>query len=332
MRRLALAIALLAACGDDDSGGGDIPITGLEAAVVNAYCNIYASCGLIDDAETCRSIYTDVQVDPSLVAAVEAGKVIYHPDKARECLNGLSGTCDRNTFNRNNNADACDQTFEGTVGADGQCAINEECISRQCDVPSCPDACCQGTCVGSTPAPRPRVGESCAMTSSCIDSYCNTTTLVCEAYLADGAACTSSSACLNGSCTNQMCTAYPGPGEACGTTTSTQCDDLGYICSTTTMTCVAYALGGDPCTADRDCSPIYLCGTGGTCQLRPRLGEACGTTQSNSTCIDRSYCEPTTMMCTAPKADGASCTTDRECASNNCDNTTNMCSTPPICI
>ncbi|HEX5063416.1 MAG TPA: hypothetical protein VFV99_28765 [Kofleriaceae bacterium] len=326
-----MAIALLAACGDDDSGGGDIPISGLEGAVINAYCNIYVSCGLLDDAATCKQIYTDIEIDPSLVAAVEAGKVIYHPDKARECINGLSSTCDRNTFNRNDNAEACDQTFEGTVGANGQCAMNEECISQQCDVPSCPDACCQGTCFGDMPPTRPHIGESCGTTGSCVASYCNTTTLICEPYLADGAACTSASQCLNGSCTNQMCVGYPGTGEPCGGTASTLCANLGDVCNTTSMTCVAYALGGDSCTADRDCSPIYSCGTAGTCQLKPRFGEAC-VPQTSNDCIDRSYCDPTTNLCTAPKADGGSCTTDRECASNNCDNTTTTCSTLPICI
>lgn len=332
MRRLVLALVLLAACGDDDSGG-DIPITGLENAVVGAYCSIYVNCGLVDDAATCRMLYTDIELDPSLIAAVQAGKVIYHPDKARECLNGLSSTCDRSTFNRNDNSEACDQTFEGTVGANGQCAMNEECISSQCDVPACPDACCQGTCIGDTPETRPHVGEACGQGGSCVASYCNSTTLVCEPYLADGMPCTTGGSCLNGACINQLCAAYPAAGESCGGTTGTSlCADLGYQCSTTTMTCVAYGLTGDPCTAARDCSPIYQCGTSGTCELGPTLGDPCSDTQSPGNCIDHSYCEPTTFTCTAPKADGAMCVEDRECASNNCDNTTTMCTTPAICI
>jgi hypothetical protein len=332
MRRLALAIALVtAACGDDGGGGGPIPIDDLENAVINASCNLYVSCGLIDDAATCRSIFTNAELDASLLAAVDAGKVIYHPDKARECLNGISGSCDRNFANNSAQA-ACDATFEGTVGAGGQCAMNEECKSRECDVPACPDACCQGTCVGDAPVSSP-IGGPCESSSQCADGYCDfaSATPTCAAYKPTGAACTSSNQCATGGCVNMVCTALPGPGEPCSTALGgANCADLGYTCSTSTMTCVAYGLTGDPCTTARDCSPLYLCGSGGACQLRPRLGEPCDPQASG--CIDRSYCEPTTSVCTAPKPDNAACTDDQECASDNCDTTTSTCTTPPICI
>src|SRR5690242_20438863 len=106
MRKLALVALFVAACGDD--GGGPIPIDGLESAAIGAYCNLYVRCGLIDDAATCRTLNLDVQIDPDLIAAVDAGKVIYHPDLARECLNGLSGSCNRATFSRNDNGEACE--------------------------------------------------------------------------------------------------------------------------------------------------------------------------------------------------------------------------------
>jgi hypothetical protein len=329
MRRLVLAIVLLGACSDDE--GGPIDIDDLQTEVINTYCNLYVRCGLIDDLATCRTIYTDLEIDKDLVAAVDAGKVHYDPDKARECLASVSGSCERNQVNLGENNAACDETFSGTVGAGGQCAIDEECLSQNCDVPSCPDACCQGTCVGDAPTPRPKVGESCAMTFSCSDSFCDTTTMICTAYRALGEACTTTSQCAQGSCTNSVCTAYPGEGEPCNATSTTSaCSEVGLICSQTSNTCVAVGLTGDPCTTSRDCSPIYMCGAAGTCQLRPRLGEACS--QATGSCIDHSYCEPTTMTCTAPKADGQPCGSDRECTSNNCDQTTTTCTTPPICI
>ncbi|HEY5922107.1 MAG TPA: hypothetical protein VIV11_10575, partial [Kofleriaceae bacterium] len=148
MRRLALVIAVLAACGDDDSGGGSIPIEDLDGALMNAFCNLYVACGLIDDTATCRSLDIDLATDPNVIAAVQAGKVIYHGDNARACLATLAGTsCDRNALDRGD-PEACDLMFEGTVAANGQCALDEECLSQQCDVLSCPDACCQGTCFG----------------------------------------------------------------------------------------------------------------------------------------------------------------------------------------
>lgn len=285
---------------------------------------------MIEDQATCRSLYTDIDVDADLLAAVEAGKVIYHPDKARECLNGLAGTCKRNGLVDTDDNPACDETFEGTVAAGGQCAMDEEWISKNCDLPGCTEACCQGTCVGDTPPVRPPLGEACGTsTGRCVNSYCDTTTMTCTALLAAGAQCTSSSQCTTGLCASQVCTELPGPGEPCGPSIGFGlCDELGYTCSMTTMTCVAYGLSGDPCTSESDCSPVYACGATGTCELGPRLGEACPAGE----CIDRSYCEPATMTCTAPKADGMPCDENRQCASDNCDPMTATCTTPPICI
>jgi hypothetical protein len=287
-------------------------------------------CGLIDDAATCRSIDPDADIDADLLAAVEAGKVIYHPDKARQCLNGIGATCDANAFTDNAAQAACEATFEGTVAAGGQCAMNEECRSRDCDIPACPDACCQGTCVGDTPVRSP-VGGTCESSSQCIDSYCDFQTSTCAAYKPTGAACTSSSQCAIGGCVDSICIELPGPGEACSPNLGgANCGDLGYTCSTTSMTCVPYGLTGDPCATSRECSPLYLCGPAATCALRPRLNETCDPAASG--CIDSSYCEPTTSVCTTPKPDNSPCMDDNECTSDNCDFDLNICTTPPICI
>lgn len=330
MRRLAF-IAMLAACGGD--GGGPIDIDELEPAVVNAICNLYVNCGLVEDQATCKSLYTDVEVDEDLIAAVKAGKVIYHPDKARECLNSVWGSCERNTL-EGEQSPACDETFEGTVAAGGGCAMDEECISQNCEVPGCTEACCQGTCVGDAPPVRPRAGETCDPDGiDCTESFCDVTTMICTAYRATGQPCESSSECASGVCSNQMCTALPGPNEACSSSIGFGlCNELGYHCSATTMTCVAYGLTGDPCTTDADCSPVYQCGANGTCELGPTLGEPCGTGPGESECVDRSYCEETTMTCTAPIADGGLCGSDSQCASGNCDFMTNTCVTQPVCI
>lgn len=335
MRRLVLIAVLAAACGGDD-GGGPIPIDDLDSAAVNVFCNFYVSCGLIDDLSTCRSLNLDINIDPDLVAAVHAGKVMYDADKARECLNGVALSCNRVEFNRNdtNNNAACDETFKGTVAAGGQCAIDQECISQQCDVPGCSMACCQGTCTGDTPPVHPTVGQACGTGSalSCDNSYCDYTAMLCTAYKANGAACQSSTECGQGTCVNQVCTALVAEGGACSSTTSTtQCELIGDYCSGTTMTCTKYGLAGDACTTGAECSPIYQC-TSGACALRPTLGETCSPNSSATDCIDKSYCDGATLKCTAPKPDGAACQSDGECVSNNCDATSNTCLTPPICI
>jgi hypothetical protein len=249
------------------------------------------------------------------------------------CLDEFSGAaCDRNDVLTNHNVVplACDQTFEGTVGDAGACALNEECISRTCTIPSCgANTCCMGTCVGGTAPVRANLGQACSTTMRCNEGYCDTTTNVCTAYLADGAPCTTSQACNSNVCMT-TCQALVPPNGAC--TSSTQCLDVGDTCNSTSKTCVPYGKPGDTCTTLNDCSSIYQCDTPTQkCVVRPRVGDTCP--QAGSSCIDQSYCDATTLKCTARKPDGAMCTSTVECESKNCDTTTtHTCVTPAVCI
>jgi len=326
MRRFMAAVALLAACGGDDDGG-PIDFEDLPGAIIGAYCSVYVNCGLIDDYSTCTQLNLDVEVDEEIGAAIEAGLVIYHEEQAGACLGGIgTSTCEENRLFENQ-PEACDLVFEGTVPANGECGIDEECMSHDCMIPSCPDACCKGTCVGDARAPRPHVGESCESRSNCVDSFCESTTLVCTAYRALGEACQDTDECQTGVC-NGVCTALPDTGEACAQAGQGYCRKIGDLCSPTTMKCKPLGLSGDACTADGECSPIYNCGTGGTCVLRPRVGEMCG--QGRDNCIDKSFCNDG-GICQAPQADGATCTSNRQCI-NSCDSTTMTCATEPVCI
>jgi hypothetical protein len=328
MRKLVLAICLLAACSDDD--GGPIEIDDLGGALINRYCDLYVRCGILPDMATCQSLYLGETIDDDLVAAVHAGKVIYHADKAGECLAGVAPSCEaRNEPGNSANPEACDATFEGTVAEGGACALDEECVSQECDIPLCQEACCQGTCLGGTPVPRPHVGESCLTDRRCVNSFCDDATNLCTAYLADGAACAESEQCTSYSCFNDVCQARARTGETCGTDLR-PCLLIGDHCSDTTMTCTPLGLGGDACTEDEDCSPIYHCETAtSTCVLLPRTGESCAETQD---CLDRNTCDETTLICVAPKADGQPCDFDLDCDSRHCDATTSTCVTPPVCI
>jgi hypothetical protein len=336
MRNQVLVVLVIAACGPD-SGSGSIPIDGLEAAGLNVICDIYARCGVFPDIESCRSTYNVLlssnSPDNNRVAAVKAGRVIYHGDKARECYNEFAGTsCDRaQAFSNRNTPLACDETFVGTVGDAGACVLNEECVSQRCSVPTCgANMCCQGTCIGGTAPVRANLGQACSTAMRCNEGYCNTTTSVCTAFLADGATCTSAASCQSNSCAT-TCQRPVSANDAC--TTSSQCRDIGNVCNTASKTCVPNAQLGDACTSTSDCSPLTQCDTATTskCVTRPKLGDTC--TGTGSCAIDASYCEATTMRCTALKPDGATCALTIECASRHCDTTTtHTCVTPPVCI
>ena len=320
MRRLVL-VAMVAACGGDDDGGGPLTAADLPGAIVNAACSAYVRCGLVTDVTTCRGLNLDFDFNPELAAAVEAGTVLFDETEARLCIAQFGESCERGRL-FNDNAH-CDLAFSGTVATGGACAISAQCLGQLCNVPSCPDACCYGTCSGGyTPPPRPRVGESCYGSQTCVDSFCHeeTAAWICTTYRKLGEVCNESDDCERGYCTG-VCTAYPKLGEPCG---EMGCGSVGLYCGAG-FVCEEYALEGETCGSSKPCSEVYQCT--GTCVLGPRVGEPCPQQQ----CIDQSYCAPSTSRCTALLPDGSFCTSDNECA-GECDTGTMMCVTAPICI
>src|SRR3954471_6832924 len=98
MRKLAVVLVCLVGCSSNNSGG-PLTIDSYQAAFVDGYCNELVECGLVDDVALCHTLYLDVNVDPDIIAAVHAGKVIFHGDLARSCLNAFfSASCDRTEF------------------------------------------------------------------------------------------------------------------------------------------------------------------------------------------------------------------------------------------
>ena len=73
------------------------------------------------------------------------------------------------------------------------------------------------------------------------------------------------------------------------------------------------------------CNPLdRLVCTGGTCQSTGDglVGSMCRGGDFTIPCNDGLYCDGTTMRCTTQKADGAPCTSDRECTTGSCSGST----------
>lgn len=326
MRRFVLAIALLAGCGDDDGGGGPLTANGLPGAYINTICNTLVRCGIVSDVATCRGLDFEEEIDPELLVAVENGTVLFDESEARLCLASLAGaTCTQDALEADSGH--CDLVFSGTVAAGGACAINAQCISQQCSMTSCPvEGCCIGTCVGDT-APLPTlIGDSCA-NEGCDEGFCDQTTLICTARQPAGASCTDDNQCISDNC-GLVCTDLPGLGEPCMLGSGgAQCNSIGLYCGASS-TCEAFALEGEACGQTVACSPFYQC-VAGSCTLLPTLGDTC--TLDSRGCIDNSWCDPATLRCAAPQADGATCQDNDECA-GRCDFDTMTCITDPICV
>ena len=236
---LGLVLVGLVACGSDGISIEDAPDAFLDEA-----CNYLARCHLVTNHAACLELNLglELRIDASLAAAIEAGKVKYDGTKLAQCYATFGDrSCDRTTEDGRGlglNGDACDGAITGTVADGGACAIDEECLSRSCTVPTCPDACCQGTCdpsVASTgPAP---LGGACETTSDCASGgYCATG--VCTALLAAGATCAGTTECAYGlGCagTPRTCKQLPTVGQACP---DGQCRDAGTYCDQS-MVCKA---------------------------------------------------------------------------------------------
>jgi hypothetical protein len=305
-----------------------------DALIRASYCNVMTSCGLFTSTSVCESVWFQyaVQLDPNVVAAIDAGEVVFDANAAAACAAAIaSATCDTTMTSPGRVLpDACYEIIAGTVAADGACAIDEECVSQVCNLtPGCTSACCPGTCAAGTAPTRPQLGQACSGFASsiggaCVNSYCDTSSGTCQPYVAAGSACSpNTSVCAVGlGCTSGRCEPLPGESAACSVVPG--CLELNDYCNATSATCTAFAIAGEACSSTTSCYFIYNCDSTQHCVLRPTLGQAC-TPRSNYDCVDNSYCNASTLTCTPYAQDGESCTVSAQCASGQCDNATNKC-------
>jgi hypothetical protein len=167
--------------------------------------------------------------------------------------------------------------------------------------------------------------------------------------LAAGASCESDDDCVSGlECYSGRCAALPGAGQPCldGSTCagdlycgsdelchapqgaggpcpegSEACGDDLY-CDLRSNTCARYLGSGESCRhANAVCvDGLYCAVAAGTCEPLPGVGGDC--VESSGECADDLFCDAASATCRAPQADGAACTEDAECRSDNCDGDT----------
>lgn len=326
MRCLFAAVVLVVGCGDN------IPWIALdmrEQAETEAECAYLIHCGLLADTERCLAYFRHVS-DPSLGAAVAAGKIRYDGTSAHECyLARRERSCDSTDEGNRHDIPACDVIFVGVVKAGAACAFDTECGSSHCDAPSCPEgSCCEGVCS----APRePVLGDSCSSTSTCSDhSFCSADRIcsalgVLESECSSDAECTSGLGCVGGR--PGRCRPLPRLDESCP---FLRCAEVGARCAS--GDCVPTGLPGDPCTTNDDCSIYTECDTvRGLCIETPALDEPC-----SRGCAGSSWCRfnlgETSGVCVQPLPDGAMCSAGNQCASFSCPDALATCAARVICI
>ena len=312
-----LAISLgLVACGDNTPG---LTLGALESSRRAAECERYVRCGVFADAATC-SAYFRKDIDPSLPAAVAAGKVQFDPLAAAACNDALAArSCDATTSEVRAVPEVCKAVLVGTIAAGATCLDDRECGTGRCDAPACaPDACCPGGCAPFV-APA-KLDAACTPEIGCVDGAFCGADKSCHALVVAGGDCDADAHCAAGlACIGPTdlqagtCRALPRLGESCP---YQRCAEIGARCDAS-QHCVPIGTDGATCTDDAECSEFYECDPAShRCTDQPGLGQPC-----TGRCAGEAYCDfssGSTGVCHPPQPSAAPCLSDDQCASEYC--------------
>lgn len=330
---------------DDDSGdpGSYVAYEDIETAYKDAYCTHAANCGLFPDKTACLTAdIDDLTLRSDVLAGIQAGKIFYDGNAVKKCLDALAAvTCDTTDEDSRGLPPVCNQFTHGLGMQGDECFADAECISGTCSGETDAPTCQPGTCIGNTaPTYEPAaLGESCSSFAGCVSgAYCDNLTFTCAPLKMQGTACEFIDECAYGlACVydttgSSTCAALPGPNERC--TSGVPCRDEGFYCdlNSATPTCKPLGLASATCTTDTQCSRFYPCDSTGHCAKLPGVGQSCIDTFK---CFDEgTFCDTNTYTCTALLSDGAMCTSDTQCVSQNCDLdvAVPICATPPTCL
>jgi hypothetical protein len=218
---LCVAAAFVIGCGGGH-GGGAVPMDQLGAEYASVFCHKAFTCcdatelagGNVTTADeaTCRSL-VGPEISSNVAdnqADVSGGRLVYHGDSARRCLDTLAalpcaqwgGDEELARF-----AD-CQHVFEGLVAPLAPCVRNAECADGFCDTTA-------GVCRA-----LPKLGESCpsglcSEGLACLSNPTTGATDVCGAPLGDGSPCH-----YDSECTSAFCNIDPGGStSSCGPAT-----------------------------------------------------------------------------------------------------------------
>lgn len=296
VKRVALGCVFVIACGQKDGLG---PIEDFVLDFKLASCENDVACDVMPDLETCLAS-TFPERDrgaKTLGAAVAAGRVTFDTAAGQSCIEAMRGRpCTFTALRRD--PEECEAVFVGTIPAGGECVIDTECVTGDCDHPAQGGSCSVGVCARIV-----QDGESCAANTGTVcreGSYCEIAfgsgTDVCQRYALVGMSCVAQE-CLPGLlCKDDVCAHRPQASEACvAGTLYPNCDPLDHHCDPVSLTCVPDRAVGEPCDDNYACPGFARCDEG-TCEARGTEGDACVFIEV--TCLGELACQD--RVCVAP--------------------------------
>jgi len=226
--RLAITLVVSSSLyGCSCGGAGGTRVDDFPAEAAKTVCTkVYACCTAAEamptnfgpDQPGCEAKVKMGTFDVDTVKrSVTAGRLVYHSDKAADCLAQYAAlTCEQLKTNATATPAACDGLTEPKVAPGGACSTDRECIGGTCD----------GEGIGTDGVCVSFLTES----SSCADGgvcgsglYCGGG--ACRKTLADGTACAGNFECTTGGCNGRdagvagTCGLKGGAGTTCYATT-----------------------------------------------------------------------------------------------------------------
>ena len=336
--------------GGGAAGGETFTLDEMPAKVGEAACGLLERCfgelaslflGDIDCEGQFSLQFADGEL-PAIRAAIEAGRVTFHGELGPACLDDfLNADC---SATGGGPPGACDDIFEGSVAAGGDCTLDEECVGTSfCAV----DDACPGTCTA-----RGAAGAPCEESEHCAAGLsCNEGAGECEPPVAVGQACEGDEngqcqvglMCLGsdeeagtpGTCTEPSTIFVGDAGDACDLAANSWCKaGLSCVVETAgptgaTFVCAEAATPGGACSfgVPEQCPSTHFCNfdpnTGsfdGTCVERPGAGADCLEAPTGTICAIDLICVDD--KCGPMQRIGGTCTAGDECYSGNCDGST----------
>jgi hypothetical protein len=364
MRRLHCALALLLipfalpSCkGGNGSGGGSGPgcaTCGPYGDVLGALCDIIDRCPSATAAypiayrshsecvqelaflSTCRIKDTHIDNKLDFTLQQEIPKVDQqHADACVTWLKGLSCDAIGNTSLLGRKTTPCDNVIvsndnsSSSGPAAGDPCPNNNCAhGLYCSTPVLIQSSLELTCAVCKELPVS--GQDCRISSSrCADGfYCQsiamTSSAACAPVKAPGAACEGNDQCASMFCNQgpKTCDSGGDVGDPCMVPT-----DCRYqlFCDTAAGHCAKVADYGQPCTTNMGCLNGNCDTNAGVCGNAN--GSPCstgGAGGADPSCAS-GYCDATSRMCSAAKANGSACMNASECMSRYCDFSFHTC-------
>jgi hypothetical protein len=365
----ALPLVWFAACGgesdsfDTNTPAADVPLENVPERYAEAYCGVLERCSgfffeLVFPLEDCATLAAEAARQggfSALEAAVEDGRIEYHPDKAEACFDAIEARDCADANDRD--IEACEAALSGTVPEDGDCELDEECEgSLICET----NAVCPGVCVK-----RYGPGVACLESDECADGLvCSTATAHCVAPAGEGGACEGGTEpqcdvgllCVGndnsqqrpGSCRPLDSVLFQGAGESCDPTNAELCED-GLACVLTGLNeelaaaweCQPIAASGgtcrlglpEQCPAGEYCDVTLVgaaAGQASECETLPAPGEPCAPRPFGFLAACEAYARCEDGLCVALRDLGESCSSSAVCYSGYCAG--GACEPPRACL